>query len=65
MTNEFTYRHTYCKSCRYNYDIGTECGEWGECSKCSNHNVVSDDIRCRCLEPATTAKTCPYYKENK
>lgn len=28
MTNMFTYRDTYCKSCRYNYDTGIECGEW-------------------------------------
>lgn len=68
MTNDFTYRFTDCKSCRYNWETGTECGELGECSKCSNHKVASDDsdnIRCRCFEPATTAKTCPYYMEDK
>lgn len=68
MTNEFTYRFTCCKSCRYNWETGTECGEWGECNKCSNHKVASDDsnnIRCRCFEPATTAKMCPYYVEDK
>lgn len=65
MTNEFTYRFTCCKSCRYGWETGTECGE---CDKCSNHSVASDDsnnIECRCFEPATTVKTCPYYKENK
>lgn len=68
MTNEFKYRFTYCKSCRYNYDTGTECGECGECDKCSNHKVASDDsnnIECKCLEKATNAKTCPYYMEDK
>lgn len=65
MTNEFTYRFTYCKSCRYNWKTGTECGE---CDKCSNRKYTSDDstnTRCRCLEPATTAKACPYYMEDK
>ena len=65
MTNEFTYRHTCCKSCRYNWETGTE---WGECDRCSNHKVISDDSTntgCRCLEPATTAKTYPYYVEDK
>lgn len=68
MTNEFTYRFTNCKSCRYSYDTGTECGEWGECDKCSNRKYTSDDsnnIECRCFEKATTAKTCPYYMEDK
>lgn len=65
MTNEFTYRFTDCKSCRYNYDTGIECGEWGDCDKCPNHKYTSDTIECKCLEPATTAKTCPYYMENK
>lgn len=68
MTNEFTYRHTYCKSCRYNWETGTGRDEWGECDKCSNRNVASDDstnIRCKCFESATTAKTCPYYVEDK
>lgn len=65
MTNEFTYRFTCCKSCRYNWKTGTGCGE---CNNCSNRKVASDDstnIECRCLEPATTAKTCPYYMEDK
>ena len=68
MTNEFTYRFTCCKSCRYNWKTGTECGEWGECDKCSNCEHVSDDpitIKCKCLEIATDATICPYYKENK
>lgn len=67
MTNEFTYRFTDCKSCRYNWEIGTGCGEWGECDKCSNHKVASNystNVRCRCFEQATTAKTCPYYVED-
>ena len=29
MTNDFTYRFTDCKSCRYNWETGTEYGEWG------------------------------------
>ena len=51
MTNEFTYRFTDCKSC----------------DKCSNRKIASnsDNVECRCLEPATTAKTCPYYMEDK
>ena len=67
MTNEFTYRFTDCKSCRYNYDTGDACGEWGECDKSSHRKIDSnsDNIECRCLEPATTAKTCPYYMEDK
>ena len=67
MTNEFKYRFTNCKSCRYSYDTGTECGECGECDKCSNRKIASnsDNVECRCLEPATTAKTCPYYMEDK
>ena len=67
MTNEFIYRFTNCKSCRYSYDTGTECGEWGECDKCSNRKIASnsDNVECKCLEPATTAKTCPYYMEDK
>lgn len=63
MTNDFKYRFTNCKSCRYNSDDGVECID---CDTCSNCKVISDDIiECRCLETATTAKTCPYYKENK
>ena len=62
MTNDFTYRFTDCKSCRYNWETGTECGE---CDKCSNHRHSSDVIECRCLEQATDAKTCPYYVEDK
>lgn len=65
MTNDFTYRFTDCKSCRYNWETGTECGEWGECSTCSNYRHSSDVIECRCLEQATDAKTCLYYVENK
>lgn len=68
MTNEFTYRFTCCKSCRYNWKTGTECGKWGVCDTCSNHKVASDNsnlIKCKCLELATTAKTCPYYVEDK
>lgn len=65
MTNEFTYRFTDCKSCRYNYATGTECGKLGECDKCSNRKYTSDTMKCRCLEPATTAKTCLYYMEDK
>lgn len=68
MTNDFTYRFTCCKSCKYNWKTGADCGEWGECNKCSNHKVTSDDsdcTECRCLELATTAKTCPYYVEDK
>lgn len=62
MTNDFTYRFTYCKSCRYNYDTGIECCE---CDKCSNYRTSSDIIECGCLEIATDAEICPYYKENK
>lgn len=65
MTNDFTYRFTYCESCRYNASTGIECVE---CDKCSNHRPASDDsncIKCKCLEQATDAKICPYYKENK
>lgn len=71
MTNDFTYRFTDCKSCRYNWERSTECaewGEWGRCDECSNRKVISDDsdtIECRCLEQATGAKTCPYYVEDK
>lgn len=65
MTNEFTYRFTCCKSCRYNWETGTECGEWGECNNCSNRKEIVNSIECKCFEPATTAKTCPYYVEDK
>lgn len=65
MTNEFKYRFTNCKSCRYNYDTGAKYGECGECDKCSNYRHTSDTIECRCLETATDAETCPYYKEYK
>lgn len=64
MTNDFTYRFTDCKSCKYNWETGTGCDE---CDKCSNHKVASDystNVECRCLEQATTAKTCPYYVED-
>ena len=67
MTNDFMYRFTCCKSCRYNWETGTECGECGECYKCSNRKFASDDsnnIECRCLEQATTTKACPYYVED-
>lgn len=62
MTNDFTYRFTDCKSCRYNWKTCSEC------DKCSNRKYTSDDsnnIECKCLEKATTAKTCPYYMEDK
>ena len=65
MTNEFTYRHTNCKSCRYNFETGTECGKQTACSTCSNHTDNAGFTHCRCFEPATTAKTCPYYVEDK
>lgn len=62
MTNEFKYRFTNCKSCRYNYDDGVECID---CYTCSNCKVISDDsIKCNCLKLATDAEICPYYKEN-
>ena len=64
MTNDFKYRFTNCRSCRYNCDDGAECIE---CDKCSNCKIMSDNIRtvkCNCLKLATTAKTCPYYMEN-
>lgn len=59
----------HCKNTYLNNGCGycTECNEWGECDKCSNHKVASDsnNTECRCFEPATTAKTCPYYVEDK
>lgn len=65
MTNEFTYRFTCCKSCRYNCETGTECGECDKCSNCRHASDNSNLIKCKCLELATTAKTCPYYVEDK
>lgn len=46
-------------------ETGTECGECGECNNCSNRKEVANNIKCKCLELATTAKTCPYYVEDK
>lgn len=65
MTNEFTYRFTDCKSCRYNWETGTECGKQIDCSACSNHTDNAGFTHCKCFEQATDAKICPYYKENK
>ena len=65
MTNEFTYRFTCCKSCRYNWETGTKCGKQTACSACSNHTDNVGFTHCKCFEPATTAKTCPYYVEDK
>lgn len=39
MTNDFKYRFTNCKSCRYNCDDGVECID---CDTCSNCKVISD-----------------------
>lgn len=65
MTNEFAYRFTYCKSCRYNWETGTKCGKLIDCNTCSNHTDNAGFTHCKCFEPATTAKTCPYYVEDK
>ena len=63
MHNLSKYGFTYCRTCAWSCScIGnTQCDITGNCKVCDNYNRKI--ARCKCLEEATDAAKCPYYKK--